>query len=152
MKNHWAFWIFWVSANAVASFIWGNLVISPSLPSVAGMMLGIAVFIIVYAVIDHYLMTHKHHQLHQSLRKSVYIKAGLQILNLGLLVGLMVSPELWAGIMSTGFTQQTLGIQPNIAPFFFTLINTLITGGLLSLMVAALTILLAFASKMKSKV
>ena len=138
MKNNWAFWGFWVSINAVASFIWGNIVVSPSLSSVTGMLLGILFYIVAYSAIDGYLQQ-RHSHLQHSLRKGVYIKAALQLLNLALFFELLIAPELWAGIASVSFTQEVLGLQQTTQPFLFSLTNTILTGALLSLIVLAIS-------------
>lgn len=138
MKNNWAFWGFWVSINAVASFIWGNIVVSPSLSSITGMLLGILFYIVAYSAIDGYLQ-HRHSHLQQALRKGVYIKAALQLLNLALFFELLIAPELWAGIVSVSLTQEVLGLQQTTQPFLFSLTNTILTGALLSLMVLAIS-------------
>lgn len=148
MKNHWAFWGFWISINAVASFIWGNIVISPSLPSVTGMLLGILFYIVVYSAIDGYLQ-HHHNHLQQALRKGVYIKAALQLLNLALFFELLIAPELWAGIASVSFTQEVLDLQQTTQPFLFSLTNTILTGALLSLMVVVISGFLACIGTMR---
>lgn len=76
------------------------------------MVLGILLYIVLYALVDKALLAHNHLQSHHALRKSVYIKAGLQLLNIGLLLGLPISLELWTGSMSLHITDDLLGIQP----------------------------------------
>lgn len=147
MTNHWLFWGFWVMANALASFMWGSIVLSAIPAAFAGMLLGIVVFILVYGTLDAYLIKQNLSRWHDALRRSVYIKAGLQLMNVFLAFGWPASPELWAGIISVGITQDRLGIAQNHYPFGFALLNTLLTGAILSLMVAALTAIIFFIRK-----
>ncbi len=139
MKNHWLFWGFWILVNALASFVWGSMLLNPIFSAFAGMFLGIIVFILIYGSIDAYLLKQGYTQLHNALRRSVFIKAGLQFMNLFLIFGWPIAPEIWAGIISVGITDDHLGINQNHHPFFFALLNTLFTGAILSLLVAVLT-------------
>ncbi|SUD92118.1 hypothetical protein [Psychrobacter phenylpyruvicus] len=139
MKNHWLFWGFWVLVNALASFIWGSMLLRPIPSAFAGMLLGIAIFILIYGSLDAYLLKRGYTQLHNALRRSVFIKAGLQFMNLFLIFGWPIAPELWAGIISVGITNDHLGISQNLYPFLFALLNTIFTGAILSLLVAVLT-------------
>lgn len=139
MKNHWLFWGFWVLVNALASFAWGSMLVNPIPSAFAGMLLGIAIFILIYGSLDAYLLKRSYTELHNALRRSVFIKAGLQFMNLFLIFGWPIAPELWSGIISVGITDDHLGISQNHHPFFFALLNTIFTGAILSLLVAALT-------------
>ncbi|WP_296205875.1 hypothetical protein [Psychrobacter sp. UBA3962] len=139
MKNHWLFWGFWVLVNALASFTWGSLLVNPIPSAFAGMLLGIAIFILIYGSLDAYLLKRGYTELHNALRRSVFIKAGLQFLHIFLIFGWPIAPELWAGIISVGITDDYLGINQNHHPFFFALLNTIFTGAILSLLVATLT-------------
>ncbi|WP_019672100.1 hypothetical protein [Psychrobacter lutiphocae] len=138
MKNHWLFWGFWVLLNALASFVWGNLVLASKVPALLGMLAGIAVFIVVYGLVDAYFIKKGYLKLHQALRRSVYIKAVLQLLNIFVIFGISISLELWAGIISVGITDKYLGINQMLQPFGFAFINTLLTGTILSLVVSVL--------------
>lgn len=152
MQNHWLFWGFWVLVNALASFGWGSIVVGSSLVALTGMLVGIAVFIIVYGSIDAYLLKQGYSRIHNALRRSVYIKAGLQLLNAFIFFGWPISPELWSGIIAVGITDEHLGISQNHQPFWFALLNTLITGALLSLLVGLLTVLIYLIRNRSSKV
>ena len=142
MQNHWLFWGFWVLINALSSFGWGSIVVGSSLVALVGMLVGIAVFIVFYGSVDAYLLKQGYSRMHNALRRSVYIKAGLQLLNASIFLGWPVSPELWSGMIAVGITEQRLGISQTHQPFWFALLNTLITGALLSLLVGLLTVLI----------
>ena len=142
MQNHWLFWGFWVLINALSSFGWGSIVVGSSLVALVGMLVGIAVFIVFYGSVDAYLLRQGYSRMHNALRRSVYIKAGLQLLNASIFLGWPVSPELWSGMIAVGITEQRLGISQTHQPFWFALLNTLITGALLSLLVGLLTVLI----------
>lgn len=150
MKNHWLFWGFWILVNALASFTWGSMLLKPIPSAFAGMLLGIAIFILIYGLVDAYLVKQDYIQLHNALRRGVFIKAGLQFMNLFLIFGWPIAPELWAGIISVGITDDHLGISQNHHPFFFALLNTIFTGAILSLLVAALTAVI-FAIRVRTK-
>ncbi|PNK60740.1 hypothetical protein [Psychrobacter sp. FDAARGOS_221] len=146
-KNHWLFWGFWILINALTSFIWGSLLVNSALWALLGMLLGIMVFIVIYGAVDHYFIKHNHLNVHRALRRSVFIKAGLQLLNVFVLIGFSVSPEIWAGIIAVGITDEILGINQIQHPFLFALLSTLFTGALLSLLVAALTAIIALVKR-----
>ncbi len=150
MRNHWLFWSFWVIVNALAGYVWGTLLMAPTtLGPIAGMLLGTAIFIVAYALIDKYLITHRYQNWHQALRKGVYIKAALQLLNFTLLLKVPIVPELWAGGISISMVTDILGINSRAQPFLFALTNTLLTGLLLSMMVAAISFIVGITSKAK---
>ena len=152
MQNHWVFWGFWVSVNAIASYLWSLLAITPSLASMGGMLLGILIFIMVYAMFDRYLVNHNHLSWHHALRKGVFTKAGLQLLNLTLLLNLPLSPEFWAGMASVSISSNLLDLSDTASPFLFTLVNALLTGFFLSLMVAVISLIFWLMSNAKAKV
>lgn len=150
MRNHWLFWGFWVLVNALASFTWGSIVVNSVPLAFAGMLVGIVIFILIYGSVDAYLLKQGYTQLHNALRRSVFIKAGLQLMNGFLIFGWPLSPELWAGIISVGITDDRLGISQIHHPFAFALLNTLLTGAILSLLVAVLTAVI-FAIRIRTK-
>ena len=151
MQNHWLFWGFWVLVNALSSFGWGSIVVGSSLVALVGMLVGIAVFIVFYGSVDAYLLKQGYSRMHNALRRSVYIKAGLQLLNASIFLGWPVSPELWSGMIAVGITEQRLGISQTHQPFWFALLNTLITGALLSLLVTLLTAIIYLLNRNRSK-
>lgn len=151
MQNHWLFWGFWVLINALSSFGWGSIVVGSSLVALVGMLVGIAVFIVFYGSVDAYLLRQGYSRMHNALRRSVYIKAGLQLLNASIFLGWPVSPELWSGMIAVGITEQRLGISQTHQPFWFALLNTLITGALLSLLVTLLTAIIYLLNRNRSK-
>ena len=150
MQNHWLFWGFWVCVNALSSFGWGSIVVGSSLVALMGMLVGIAVFIVFYGLVDAYLLKQGYSRIHNALRRSVYIKAGLQLLNAFIFFGWPVSPELWSGIVAVGITDQRLGISQTHQPFWFALLNTLLTGALLSLLVALLTFIIFLLNRIRN--
>ena len=140
--THWRFWTFWVCVNAIASFGWG-IALGHGTAYVLGMVVGIAIFIVAYALLDAYLLKNGLKKWHDALKLGVYIKAGLQLLNLGIFIDLMISPEIWAGILALmvvgdGF-DIGFGIDSDTYPFWFALASTLMTGAILSLIVGVLT-------------
>lgn len=152
MQNHWLFWGFWVLVNALSSFGWGSLVVGTSIVALMGMLLGIAVFIVIYGSIDAYLIKQGYSRIHNALRRSVYIKAGLQLLNALIFFSWPVSPELWSGIVAVSITEERLGISQINQPFWFALLSTLLTGALLSLLVGLLTAIIYLAKRSRDNV
>lgn len=152
MQNHWLFWGFWVSVNAIASYAWGVLLITPTVASMGGMLLGILIFIITYAVFDQYLLNKNHLRWHNALRKGVFTKAALQLLNLSVFINLPLAPEFWAGMASIFISSNVLVLSERDYPFLFTLVNTLLTGFFLSLMVAVISLIFWLISNAKAKV
>ncbi len=155
MTKHWLnntlFWAFWVSVNAIASLIWGNILLTTALPNVAGMVVGILLFIVFYSLVDGYLAQHNHFDMLASLKMGVYIKAGLQLLNAAFMISPFIVPEVVAGIISLTMTQDWLHMSENHDPFWFSLANTLITGALLSLLVGLISGLVLLIRKQSSQ-
>ena len=138
MKLRWPFWILWVIVNALASLFWA-VFLGNSLPYFAGIVSGIACFIIFYTLLDGYLSKHQHFAAQRALGLGVYIKAGLQILNLFVLIDLpSLIPEVWAGAAASLLISELIDISDS---FSFALLTTLLTGAFLSVLVAMISLL-----------
>ena len=149
MHYRFGFWTFWVLVNAIASFVWA-IFLDQSTPYILGMLVGIACFIVAYTLIDGYLLKYQHKTAHQALITGIYIKAGLQLLNLGWFASLPIAPEIWAGMGAIGILNPF--INPNQQPFLFALLATLLTGFFLSLMVGIISLVVGLIqSKGQSK-
>lgn len=145
MKKRWGFWTFWVSINAFAGFIWSLIVTVNTLSSFSGKVLGVICFIIFYTLIDDYARQRNWQQFIISLQKAVYIKAGLQFLNLLLVISLFISPEFIAGL--GGLCAAESLWSESAQPLLFTFTATIVTGTLLSLLVAVITFTVSLLSK-----
>lgn len=111
------------------------------------MVLGVGCFIVFYALIDDFARKRSWHQFTASLQKGVFIKAGLQLLNLAIPISPFIAPEVWAGIGGL-YIAETFW-SDNTQPFLFTFTATLITGTNLTLFVAAISLLISLISKPK---
>lgn len=139
MQLRWSFWILWVIVNAIASFFWAVL-LHNSLPYLAGILSGVACFIVFYTLIDGYLTKHQHFAGQRALVRGVYIKAGLQILNLLAFNDLInFIPEVWAGSAATMLVNELIY---DTTSFLFALLTTLLTGALLSVIVGAISVVI----------
>ena len=149
MQYRFGFWTFWVVVNAIASFVWA-IVFNQSTPYILGMVVGVACFIMAYTLFDGYLLKHQHRQAHKALITGVYIKAGLQLLNIVTFISLPIAPEMWAGIGAVAIVEQLVNIHQQ--PFLYALLATLLTGFFLSLMVGVISLIVGFIqSKRLSK-
>lgn len=147
MRKRWGFWTFWVGINALASFVWGIALSINTLASLSAMVLGVGCFIVFYTLIDDFARKKSWHQFTTSLQKGVFIKAGLQLLNLAIPISPFIAPEVWAGI--GGLHISEIFWSDNTQPFLFTFTATLITGAILTLFVAAISLLISLISKPK---
>ena len=148
MQYRFGFWTFWVIVNAIASFVWA-IIFNQSIPYILGMVVGVACFIVAYTLLDGYLIKYQHQTAHKALITGVYIKAGLQLLNIGMLFSLPIAPEMWAGIGAIGIVEQLVNI--NQQPFLYALLATLLTGFLLSLLVGVISLVVGLIQSRSSK-
>ena len=147
MHYRFGFWTFWVVVNAIASFVWGAVLHN----NILGMLVGIACFVVVYTLLDSYLLKH-HRKAHKALITGVYIKAGLQLFNIAIFSNLNIPmiPEVIAGILTLTILEPI--INSDQQPFLFALLATLLTGFFLSLMVGVISLIVGFIqSKRLSK-
>ena len=138
MTIRWGFWSFWVGMNAITGFIWAIVLLPPSLASIGGILLGIAIFILFYGWLESYLINIKMLRLRDAMLKGVYIKSALQLL---------IVPEIWAGMAATFITKEWLKISEYHYPFLSGFFNTLFTGSFLSVLVALITLVTVFFLK-----
>lgn len=155
MNKRWGYWTFWVGVSAIASFVWGLQIADKDFwPSVGGMLAGIGCFIVFYTLFDDFARKNQWHQFIAALQKGIYIKAGLQIINLVVLVVpgvyIFISPECWAGSGALYITD-LLGVPSNNYSFLFNFVMTLVTGALLSFLVAIISVIVLLMSKPKKK-
>ena len=137
MQLRWSFWILWVVVNAVASFFWA-VFLGNSLSYLAGILTGIACFIVFYTFVDGYLAKHQHFAGQRALVRGVYIKAGLQLLNLLAINDLSpFIPEVWAGSAAIMLVDKLIYESDS---FLFALLTTLLTGAFLSVIVGAISV------------
>ena len=148
MQANWKFWTFWVVVNAIASFIWA-IILDNSIPYILGMLVGVACFIVAYTLFDGYLLKQQHKTAHKALVRGVHIKAGLQLLNFGMLINLPIAPEMWAGIVATDIVEQLVYI--NQQPFLYALLATLFTGFFLSLIVGVISLVVGLVQSRSSQ-
>ena len=144
MNKRWGFWTLWVCISAIAGFLWGVMLSGDLWPSIAGMMSGIGCFIVFYTLLDDFARKHQWHRFIAALQKGVYIKAGLQILNLAIPIFPFISPEILAGIAANSIVK-FLGLdfqQSFLSKFFM----TLTTGALLSLCVGVISLIVLLVS------
>lgn len=148
MNKRWGFWTFWVSINAIAAFAWGFLISDNLWSFIGGMLVGISCFIVFYTLLDDFARKNGWHKFIAALQKGVYIKAGLQVLNLAVIIPIspLVSPEVLAGMGGLSVTESVLDMNQ---PFLLSFITTLITGALLSLLVGVISLIVLFISDSK---
>lgn len=148
---HWGFWIFWVLVNAIASFVWA-IVLEQSMPYILGMLVGIGCFVVAYTLLDGYLLKHQLKTAHKALITGVYIKAGLQLLNIGVLsnINIPMVPEVLAGVVTFATLEPIINSVQQ--PFLYALLATLLTGFFLSLLVGVISLVVGLVqSKGQSK-
>lgn len=149
MKLRWSFWMLWVIVNALASLFW-SLFLGRSFSYFAGILSGIACFIVFYTLVDGYLAKHQHFAGQRALVRGVYIKAGLQVLNFLAIADLMnLIPEIWAGSAALMLINELTYIDAN--SFLFALLTTLLTGVFLSVMVGVISLIAWAFTKDKAK-
>ena len=144
MNKRWGFWTLWVCISAIAGFVWGVALSGNSWLSIAGMAAGIGCFIVFYTLLDDFARKHQWHRFITALQKGVYIKAGLQILNLAMPIFPFISPEILAGIAAS-YIVELLGLDVH-QPFLSSFVMTLITGALLSLCVGVISLIVLLVS------
>lgn len=120
-------WSVLVLLSSVASVVAAVLMDYSTPHHLLGMVLGIATFIVAYALVDSWLVKSGREELSRALRLAVYIKMGLQLAPVvetgaGLCAGLLLDPM--------------IGSMPVMV---YTYLMTLVVGLLLSLVVALFT-------------
>ena len=148
MNKRWGFWTLWVCISAVAGFVWGVALNDNSWLSIAGMVSGIGCFIIFYTLLDDFARKNQWDRFIAALQKGVYIKAGLQILNLVTPIFPFISPEILAGVAAI-YIVELLGLDFH-QPFLSSFAMTLITGALLSLCVGVISLIILLVSNKKA--
>ena len=148
MNKRWGFWTLWVCISAVAGFVWGVALNDNSWLSIAGMGSGIGCFIVFYTLLDDLARKNQWHRFIAALQKGIYIKAGLQILNLVTPIFPFISPEILAGVAAI-YIVELLGLDFH-QPFLSSFVMTLITGTLLSLCVGVISLIILLVSNKKA--
>ncbi|MGO2121233.1 MULTISPECIES: hypothetical protein [unclassified Psychrobacter] len=149
MNKRWGFWTLWVCISAIAGFVWGVALNGNSWLSIGGMVAGIGCFIVFYTLLDDFARKHQLHRFIAALQTGVYIKAGLQVLNLAMPIAPFISPEILAGIAAS-YIAELLGLDYH-QPFLSSLVMTLITGALLSLCVGVISLIVLLVSNKKAR-
>ncbi|MBV7435207.1 hypothetical protein KRX19_09250 [Cardiobacteriaceae bacterium TAE3-ERU3] len=148
MQLRWSFWILWVIVNAITSFFWA-VFLGNSLPYLAGILSGVVCFIVFYTLLDGYLAKHQHFSGQRALVRGVYIKAGLQVLNLFAINNLPpFIPEIWAGSAAIMLVDKLVHESDS---FLFALLTTLLTGAFLSVIVGAISLVIWVCTTDKAK-
>lgn len=148
MNKRWGFWTLWVGISAIAGFVWGVILNGNSWLSIAGMVAGVSCFIVFYTLLDDFAYKNQWHRFITALQKGVYVKAGLQILNLAMPIAPFVSPEILAGVAAS-YIVELLGLDFH-QPFLSSFVMTLITGALLSLCVGVISLIILLVSNKKA--
>ena len=149
MSKRWGFWTLWVCISAIAGFVWGVALNGNSWLSIGGMVAGICCFIVFYTLLDDFARKHQWHRFITALQKGVYVKAGLQILNLAMPIFPFISPEILAGVAAS-YIVEVLGLDFH-QPFLLSLVMTLITGALLSLFVGVISLIILLISNKEAR-
>ncbi|MBH0094814.1 hypothetical protein I6E61_00235 [Psychrobacter sp. NZS113] len=149
MNKRWGFWTLWVCISAVAGFVWGVALNDNSGLSIAGMASGIGCFIIFYTLLDDFSRKNQWHRSIAALQKGVYVKAGLQILNLAMPIFPFISPEILAGVAAS-YIVELLGLGFHQS-FLSSFAMTLITGTLLSLCVGVISLIILLISNKEAR-
>ena len=149
MNKRWGFWTLWVCISAIAGFIWGIILNNGSWLSIGGMASGISCFIVFYTLLDDFARKKQWHRFIAALQTGVYIKAGLQILNLAMPIAPFISPEILAGMAASSIAE-FLGLDYH-QPFLSSFVMTLITGALLSLCVGVISLIVLLVSNKKAR-
>ncbi|MBF0657624.1 hypothetical protein IPZ60_02595 [Psychrobacter sp. NG25] len=144
MNKRWGFWTLWICISAIAGFVWGVVLNGNSWLSIAGMVAGVSCFIVFYTLLDDFARKNQWHRFITALQKGVYVKAGLQILNLAMPIFPFISPEILAGVAAS-YIVELLGLDFH-RPFLSSFVMTLITGALLSLFVGVISLIVLLIS------
>ncbi|MDN6275108.1 hypothetical protein [Psychrobacter sp.] len=113
-----------------------------------GMAAGIGYFIIFYTLLDDFARKKQWHRFIAALQKGIYIKAGLQVVNLAMPIARFVSPEILAG-MAAVYIAERLGLDYH-QPFLSSFVMTLVTGAILSLGVGVISFIILLVSSRKA--
>ncbi|STZ63598.1 Uncharacterised protein [Moraxella lacunata] len=134
MTELWSKWMALVWLNAILGLFLGGFLEVKSWTYNIGIFFGIWVFVPIYVFLDKYALDHQYERFRKALWIGVIIRVLMQLIMVADMVAGVIAYELVGGIM--GFNERT---RPADIGFFGAFFLTVVTGGVLSVVVAILT-------------